>query len=109
VKNCTAPLAIEDILGALRRLRKAVDAAMLEIEAIKTDDGARWRRRLVGDVELSPRALAVCGRRGIMTLGDIDALDDRDILRMPNAGRRTLTELREIVECYRQPNAGARS
>lgn len=69
-----------------------------------------WRDIPIEDLELSIRSINVLRSEYLacVTAGDIAALSDGDILRTPNAGRKTLYELREAVENAKKDRSRAR-
>lgn len=58
----------------------------------------RLERVRIEDVELSVRAHNALKRLGAVTLADAQrAIIDRDFIKQPNVGRRTVDEVREII------------
>lgn len=58
----------------------------------------RLERVRIEDVELSVRAHNALKRLGAVTLADAQrAIIDRDFIKQPNVGRRTVNEVREII------------
>ena len=62
------------------------------------------RTESVDAVAIAGRSVEAAQRIGAGFSIPTISTDDNDILRLPNAGRRTLDELREIVQCYREAN-----
>jgi DNA-directed RNA polymerase alpha subunit len=56
-----------------------------------------WRATPIADLAISMRAINSLGL-DFPTAGHLDDATDNDILRIPNAGRKTLNEVREEIE-----------
>lgn len=55
--------------------------------------GGPWQRHRIVDSNLSPRARNVLLAERLITAGDVAKLSPRDILRLPNCGRKTSIEV----------------
>jgi DNA-directed RNA polymerase subunit alpha len=69
------------------------------------EEAARYQRELeqvmripVGDFELSARSRNCLERAGIVTLGDLTAVSEHDLLASKNFGETSLREIREILK-----------
>lgn len=63
----------------------------------------RWQDATVADVEFSVRTTnALQAWRYGITLGEIDKMPDLDLLRLPNFGRKSLREVREVISGLRE-------
>ena len=50
------------------------------------------------ELDLTVRALTACRIMNIKTIGDLAKLSEGEMLRAPNCGRKTLNELKEVLE-----------
>ena len=50
------------------------------------------------ELDLTVRALTTCRLMNIKTIGDLAKLSEGEILKAPNCGRKTLNELKEVLE-----------
>jgi hypothetical protein len=53
-------------------------------------------------MDLSVRAVRVLAHEGILSLSQIDAMTDRELLRLPGLGRLTLLEIRAAAKVFAQ-------
>ena len=51
----------------------------------------------LAELELSTRLAGALRTKGIRTVGELTALSDRDLLRIERLGRKSLTELKEVL------------
>lgn len=70
-----------------------------ELLTVKPAKDEPWRGTRIENMGLTPRAYNTVRNEWLdcHTAGDVDALSDNDIMRIPNAGRKTLNELREAI------------
>lgn len=61
------------------------------------EDATRFLSRRVDHLELSARSAACLGAVDIVYVGDLARLSEADVLRIPNIGRRSLAELKEVL------------
>lgn len=61
-----------------------------------------WAKVPWNYVGISTRLSTILSREGIETIGQLDALTDAELLRLPNLGRLTLDEARAHVEAMRE-------
>jgi len=82
--------------------------AELDMEAtltVRKEPGDAWRRIPLNDLELSCRAENCFRNEGLETAGEIADMSDRELLRVPNFGKKSLKEVRELL-AYHQKAAG---
>lgn len=67
----------------------------------------KWEDAKISDVEFSVRTTnALQAWRFGVTLGEIDKMPDLDLLRLPNFGRKSLREVREVIANLREGRLG---
>lgn len=54
--------------------------------------------KLLNECDLPTRVMNVCTELKLNTLGDLARMQEREVLRQKNAGRKTLKELRELLQ-----------
>ena len=73
-----------------------------QVEAEEFDESSLHMRQLLktklADMDLSVRALNCLKAADIETLGDLVAFNKNDLLKFRNFGKKSLTELEELVE-----------
>lgn len=57
-------------------------------------------KRPLATCELTVRAQNVCINLGLITLGDLAAVSEQTVLQQKNAGRKTLKELRDLLDSH---------
>ncbi len=56
-----------------------------------------WKDIRLSDINLSVRALNCLRQKGLTTLAELASLSDAELLKIPNFGKRTLREVRELL------------
>jgi len=75
----------------------AVLAASVEKPAVPSSEGQDWRSVRIEHLDLDRRSRNCVLSTSARTVGDLDAMTDGDLIRIPNLGRRSLDEIRAAI------------
>jgi len=96
----------DELKAILIKLTEAITAQLKNrTDEIIPNDGEassyikayRARRILIDDLEMTVRSANCLRNEGIKTLGQLCRWSEADLLRIPNLGRRSLNEIKEIL------------
>jgi DNA-directed RNA polymerase alpha subunit len=79
-------------------------AFILEVKSVPPARDEAWRRIPLNEMALSTRAHNCFHNEGLNCAGEIAAQRDQDLLRIPNFGPKSLTEVREVIAALREPH-----